>query len=75
MCLHGLMDLMEHAKDHLNTDMKGRNGSRIRDVKLLHLKDLVFGAHDIDNYLMIKQDSSYILMINIKQRGYIYTII
>ena len=41
--------------------MKGRNGSRIRDVKLLHLKDLVSGACDIDNNSMIKQDSSYIL--------------
>ena len=28
---------------------------------ILDLKDLVFGARDIDNDLMIKQDSSYIL--------------
>ena len=66
---------MEHAKGHLKGDMKGCNGSRIRDVKLLHLKDLVFGAHDIDNHLMIKKYSSYILMININRRGYFYTII
>ena len=60
---------MEHSKGLLNGDMKGHNGSRIRDVKLLYLKDLVFGVCDIDNHLMIKQYSSYILMINIKQRG------
>ena len=54
---------MEHAKGHLNGDMKGRNGSRIQDVKLLDLKDLVFGARDIDNDLMFKW------------QGYINTII
>ena len=42
------------AKGHLNGDMKGPNGRRIQDVKLLDLKDLVFGAHDIENDLMFR---------------------
>ena len=42
---------------------------------ILYLKDLVFVARDIENDLIIKQYSSYILMINIKWRGYIYTIV
>ena len=50
-------------KGHLNGYMKGRNGSTIQDVKLLDLKDLVFGVCDIDNDLMFKQ------------QGYINTII
>ena len=54
---------MQLAKGHLNGDMKGRNGSIIQDVKLLDLKDLVFGARDIDNDLMFKP------------QGYIKTII
>ena len=53
---------MKHVKCHLNGDMKGHNGSRIRDVKLFNLKYVVFGAYDIDNNL------------NINRRGYIYTI-
>ena len=46
---------MEHTKGHLKGDRKGRNGSKIGDVKLLHLKDLVFGARDIDNHLLIAE--------------------
>ena len=51
---------MQPAKGHLNGDMKDQNGSRIQDVKLLDFKDLVFGACDIDDHLMIKKDISYI---------------
>ena len=39
---------------------------------MLQLKDLVFGAREIDDDLMINQDISYIM---IKQQGYLYTII
>ena len=35
---------------------------------MLDLKDLFFGVHDIDNDLMIKQDSSYILRHHINRR-------
>ena len=35
--------------------MKGRSGSIIRDVKLLHLKYLVFGTRDIENHLLIAE--------------------
>ena len=54
---------MQPAEGHLNGDMKDQNGSKIQDVKLLDLKDLVFGARDIDNDLMFKR------------QGYINTII
>ena len=54
---------MHPVKGHLNGDMKGQNGSRIQDVKLLDLEYLVFGAHNIDNDLMFKR------------QGYINTII
>ena len=47
--------LLQPVKGHLNGDMKGQNGSRIQDVKLLDLKDLVFGARDIENDLMFKR--------------------
>ena len=42
-------------KGHLKGDMKDRNGSRIHDVRLLLLKDLVFGACDINNHLLTEE--------------------
>ena len=35
-------------------------GGESKMWNMLDLKDLVFGAHDINDHLMIKQDISYI---------------
>ena len=47
-------------------------GAESKMSNILDLKDLVFGASDTDNDLMIKQDSSYILCHHINRRSDCY---
>ena len=47
-------------------------GAEFEMPNILDLKDLVFGAGDNDNDLMIKQDSSYILRHHINRRNDCY---
>ena len=47
-------------------------GAESKMSNILDLKDLVFGAGDTANDLMIKQDSSYILHHHINRRSDYY---
>ena len=51
---------MDYTKGHINSDMNPRMGAESKMWNMLDLKDLVFGARDIDDDLMIEQYISYI---------------
>ena len=58
-----ILNILDLDLKYIADSVDIRMGVESKMWNILDLKDLVFGARDIDNDLMIKQDSSYIIYI------------